>query len=96
MIWNGKHSVSAETSFAGSFEGFIQSYDPNNNPATDVNPHWSTFDSGEQLLFNTTSRNTLSEADPSIVQTSDIKVYGTTQTAKCDFWRGSISVNAGL
>ncbi|GAA5875393.1 hypothetical protein JCM3774_002974 [Rhodotorula dairenensis] len=96
MIWNGKHSVSAETSFAGSFEGFIQTYDPNNNPATDINPHWSTFDSGEQLLFNTTTRDTLSQADPSIVDTASIKVYGSTQTAKCDFWRGNISVHAGL
>ncbi|GAA5990724.1 hypothetical protein JCM10908_003209 [Rhodotorula pacifica] len=95
-IWTRNHSVSAENSFAGSFEGFIQTYDPNNNPATKINPSWPTYDSGEQVLFNTTTRSLLSEADPSIVQTSSISVYGTTQTTKCDFWRGSISVNAGL
>lgn len=96
MIWNGQHSVTAENSFAGSFEGFIQTYNPNNNPATNINPHWPPFTTGEELLFNQTARSTLSKADPSIVKESSIMVYGTTQKAKCDFWRGSISVNAGL
>lgn len=89
-------SVSATTSFAGSFEGFVQTFDPNNNPATGINPPWPPFNTGEQLLFNTTTRDTQSEADPSIVDTASIRVYGSTQTAKCDFWRGSISVHAGL
>lgn len=95
-IWNGQHSVSALTSFAGSFEGYALTYNPNNNPATDLNPFWPTFDSHHQMYFNTTTRNTLSEADPRIVRSSCIMSMSKAQKERCDFWRSEISVHAGL
>ncbi|TKA53421.1 hypothetical protein B0A53_04407 [Rhodotorula sp. CCFEE 5036] len=95
-IWNGPHSVSALTSFIGGFEGFIQSYDPNNNPATKINPYWPTFDTYQQMFFNTTTRSTDSAAAPHIIDSTSLRNFGTSQLARCDFWRGNISVNAGL
>ncbi|PRQ70093.1 cephalosporin esterase precursor [Rhodotorula toruloides] len=96
-IWNGKKSVSSVQSFDGALGGFIETFNPNNNAANKtINPYWPTFDSGKQLLFNTTTRDTLSPADPRIVETSSLTDFGTSQKTKCDFWRGSISVNAGL
>ncbi|GAA5993170.1 hypothetical protein JCM10908_001322 [Rhodotorula pacifica] len=92
----GPHSVSALTSFIGGFEGFIQTYDPNNNPATKINPPWPTFDSYQQMFFNTTTRNTGSAAAPHVIDSTSLRNFGTSQLAKCDFWRGNISVNAGL
>jgi len=48
-------------------------------------------------MFDTeVDENTLSPADPEVVKTSSLTSYGTSQRAKCDFWRGSISKNAGL
>ena len=95
-IWNEPHSVSALTSFIGGFEGFIQSGDPNKNPATKINPYWPTFDTYQQMLFNTTTRSTDSAAAPHIIDSTSLRNFGTSQLAKCDFWRGNISVNAGL
>lgn len=84
-------------SFTGALEGFVRTWDPNQNPAApDLNPHWPTFDARKELLFNTTTGDSAAEADPKVIEASSIKVYGTSQTEKCDFWRGSISVNAGL
>ncbi|KWU41571.1 cephalosporin esterase precursor [Rhodotorula sp. JG-1b] len=95
-IWNGPHSVSALTSFIGGFEGFILAHDPNKNPATKINPYWPTFDTYQQIFFNTTTRSTDSAAAPHIVDSTSLRNFGTSQLAKCDFWRGKISVNAGL
>ncbi|GAA6026032.1 hypothetical protein JCM8202_002530 [Rhodotorula sphaerocarpa] len=96
-IWDGERSVSSVVSFTGALEGFVRTWDPNQNPAApDLNPHWPTFDARKELLFNTTTGDSAAEADPKVIEASSIKVYGTSQTEKCDFWRGSISVNAGL
>lgn len=66
-IWNERHSVSALTSFIGGFEGFILAHDPNKNPATKINPYWPTFDTYQQMFFNTTTRSTDSAAAPHIL-----------------------------
>lgn len=97
-VWDGKKSVSSVQSFTGALGGFVKAFDPNKNPASSsVNPFWPTFDTGKQLMFDTeVDENTLSPADPEVVKTSSLTSYGTSQRAKCDFWRGSISKNAGL
>ncbi|BGP53624.1 hypothetical protein JCM8202v2_001191 [Rhodotorula sphaerocarpa] len=85
--------VAAVTSFAGALEGFLRAYDPNENPAAapGVNPQWPTFDSRKQLVFNTTTGDPRAEANPEVIETAAIKVYGSTQMEKCDLWAGNIS-----
>ncbi|GAA5946916.1 hypothetical protein JCM3775_004177 [Rhodotorula graminis] len=97
-LWTGTKSVSSIQSFAGAIGGFIRSYNPNDNPANStINPSWPTYDSSEEMLFNLTMPlNLLSTADPRVIKTSSLTDFGTSQREKCDFWRGSISKNAGL
>ncbi|GAA5907577.1 hypothetical protein JCM8208_000006 [Rhodotorula glutinis] len=97
-LWTGTKSVSSVQSFTGAIGGFVRDYNPNDNPANaTINPSWPSFDSGEEMLFNLTEpMNLLSAADPRIIETSSLKAFGSEQTSRCDFWRGSISKNAGL
>ncbi|GAA5853878.1 hypothetical protein JCM9279_005753 [Rhodotorula babjevae] len=97
-LWTGTKSVSSIQSFTGAIGGFIRNFNPNDNPANStINPSWPTYDSGEEMLFNLTMpMNLLSAADPRIIKTSSLNDFSTNQKEKCDFWRGSISRNAGL
>lgn len=96
-ITAGQNSFSSIQSFAGALAGYMLSADPNENPMNaTVNPHWPTFDSNQELFFNTTARDTSSPANPTVVSTAGLSESGASQVNKCDFWRGSISVNAGL
>lgn len=97
-LWTGTKSVSSIQSFTGAIGGFIRHYDPNQNPANaTINPSWPTYNSGDEMLFALTMpMNLLSPAAPRIIETSSLTDFVTSQKEKCDFWRGSISKNAGL
>lgn len=96
MIWNGRHSESALNSFTGSFEGFVQTYDPNNNPATLINPYWPTYETQGEMYFKTAEFDTASQAIPRIVETSSQVALGVTQLDRCAFWRSEVGSRAGL
>lgn len=97
-IFGGNRSRSSVESFDGALAGAILgSFDPNNNPANShLNPYWPTFDTRREMVFNTTTTDLSSPADPRIVKTSSLKRFGKDQLERCEFWRGPISKNAGL
>ncbi|GAA6033960.1 hypothetical protein JCM8097_000429 [Rhodosporidiobolus ruineniae] len=101
-VWAGDKSVASVQSFTGALVGFILAGDPNANPTnTSVNPYWPAFRSEEEegrvMVFNTTSADPLSQADPRVVRLGEVRnLAGQGQREVCEFWRGSISKNAGL
>jgi hypothetical protein len=97
-IFGGNRSRSSVESFDGTLAGaMLGSFDPNDNPVDPhVNPHWPTYDTREELVFQTVSMDPSAPADPVVVQSTSMHRFAKNQLARCEFWRGRISKNAGL
>lgn len=98
VIYDNGKSVSSVNSFTGAIGGFFNSFNPNANSLdATINPPWPTYNTGDEMLFNLVDKyNLYSNAAPVVVPTPTLLHFGPNQQAACDFWRGSISVNAGL